>query len=38
MKRVDLLDRLYDRGDGGDRLLLCIMASRQSMLSSAQAK
>jgi hypothetical protein len=38
MNRVDLLDRLYERSDEGDRLLLCIMASRQSMVTPAQAR
>jgi tetratricopeptide (TPR) repeat protein len=38
LNRVDLLDRLYDRSDAGDRLLLCIMASRLSMVTPAQPK
>jgi len=31
MDRVDLLDRLYNQGDSGERLLLCIMASLRSV-------
>jgi tetratricopeptide (TPR) repeat protein len=38
MNRIDLLDRLYDRSDEGDRLLLCIMASRQSMVTPPKPK
>jgi hypothetical protein len=38
MDRVDLLDRLYDRGDGGDRLLLSIIASTWSMRPQTQPR
>lgn len=38
MNRIDLLDRLHDKSDEGDRLLLCIMASRQSMVTATKAK
>ena len=36
MNRLDLLDELYDHGTSNERLLLCIMASLQSMSPQGQ--
>jgi hypothetical protein len=38
MNRVDLIHRLYDRSDAGDRLILCIMASPWSVRADIQPR
>jgi hypothetical protein len=38
MNGIELLDNLYERSDQGNRLLLCITASRQSNVAQAKQK